>query len=449
MKSINLKNAFFTVIILALVACANKPPVQELPPSSDPQAEINRVDENLKVAREKQVDILSPKSFESAEKARDKAVEARTKNKEQKTILYNVALSQAYLDQANATAGIGEQLLAQPLAARKAAIDARANTHYSKEMKSADADLRNLTNKIENKNTDVSAKKSEELVKTYKELQLKAVKKEKTGVAQANLEQAKKEGAKKYTPNVLAATERQIASEESFITNNLGRTEEINQASTRATVASERLLRMVRTAKTSASTNPEELALQAEKNEREVLMGEKALDQTELALARAQDRLSNQAEITKSLESQAWLDRQYDAATQEFSSEEAEVYKQGNKLLLRLKGLSFANGKADLTDKNYPLLTKVKKVIAEIEPTQITIEGHTDSVGAKQLNEALSEKRAQAVQAYLTADSGIDAAKINTEGFGDAKPITTNKTADGRAQNRRVDVVLTAEPITE
>jgi outer membrane protein OmpA-like peptidoglycan-associated protein len=133
----------------------------------------------------------------------------------------------------------------------------------------------------------------------------------------------------------------------------------------------------------------------------------------------------------------------------EFSNDEAEVYKQGNKLLLRLKGLSFANGKAELTDKNFALLNKVKKVIGDVDASQVLIEGHTDSIGAKEINTALSEKRAKAVEAYLTADEGINAAKITTEGFGDTKPIATNKTAAGRSQNRRVDVVISAEPITE
>lgn len=451
MKAIqkSVKHVLCIVIIIALAACASEPKVNELPPSSDPQVELNRINENLRQAQEQQVDILSPKNFEKAEKARDKAIEARSKNKDQEKILHNIAVSQAYIDQANATAKIGEQLLEKPIQARKAALAARADSHFSKELKKADAELKDLTLKIEDKNTNVASKKHDEVVHMYQELELKSVKKDKLGVAQANLEQAKKEGAKKLTPETLAATERQIASDETTITNNLGNPEAIHQASARATVASERLLRMVRVAKTSASTNPEELAKQVERNERESAQSEKMLDQTEIELARTRDRLASEAQRTKALESEAWLDREYEAASKEFSSDEAEVYKQGNKLLLRLKGLSFANGKAELTDKNYALLAKVRKVITDVEASEIVIEGHTDSVGAKELNTALSEKRAKAVESYLKASDGIDAAKITTEAFGDTKPITTNKTASGRAQNRRVDVVISAEPTVE
>lgn len=449
MKLSRFKSLAYMILFLALAACSTEPKVNELPSSSDPQVELNRINENLRQAQDKQVDILSPTNFERAEKARDKAIEARNKNKEQAKILHHIAVSQAYIDQATATANVGEQILEKPLQARKAALAANANANYSKEMRKADSEMQDLTRKIEDKNTNISEKKRDEVAKMYQDLQLKSVKKEKLGVAQANLEQAKKEGAKKLTPETLSATEKQIANDEAVIANNLGNSELVNQASTRATVASERLLRMVRTAKTADATNPEELAKQVERNEREAAQSEKMLDQTERELARAKDRLTSQSERTKALESEVWLDREYSAAMNKFSNDEAEVYKQGNKLLLRLKGLSFANGKAELTDKNFALLNKVKKVIGDVDASQVVIEGHTDSVGAKEINTALSEKRAKAVEAYLTADEGIDAAKITTEGFGDTKPIATNKTDAGRSQNRRVDVVISAEPITE
>lgn len=450
MKIFSLKNGFYLLLVIGLISCAVEPKVNEFSPSSDPQVELNRVNENLKQAQEKQVDVLSPKNFERAEKARDKAIEARSSNKNQQKILHQIAVAQAYIDQATATANIGEQLLQAPLDARKAALAVHADQNFSKEMRNADADLKDLTKKIEDKNTNITEKKRNEVTRTYQELEVKSIKKEKLGTAKAILDQAIKEGAKKLTPETLSATERQIASEEATISNNLRNSDAINQASTRATVASERLLRMVRLAKTSAATNPEELAQQVERSEREAKQSQTTLDQTERELVRAQDRLSNQADRTKALESQAWLDREYDAAMKEFSADEAEVYKQGNKLLLRLKGLSFANGKANLTDKNFALLGKVKKVITNVEASEVTIEGHTDSIGDKKLNEDLSNRRAKAVESYLVADEGIiDASKITTEGFGDTKPIATNKTASGRAQNRRVDVVITAEPITE
>ena len=65
--------------------------------------------------------------------------------------------------------------------------------------------------------------------------------------------------------------------------------------------------------------------------------------------------------------------------------------------------------------------------------------GHTDSIGTEAYNLKLSERRAQAVKAYLVS-KGIDASRIYSEGKGEAQPIASNKTAEGRAKNRRVDI---------
>ncbi|MEY3952417.1 MAG: hypothetical protein RL320_1219 [Pseudomonadota bacterium] len=72
---------------------------------------------------------------------------------------------------------------------------------------------------------------------------------------------------------------------------------------------------------------------------------------------------------------------------------------------------------------------------------QVRVEGHTDSIGTQRYNQKLSERRADAVKAYLV-QQGLSPAVIVTESFGEDKPIATNKTREGRAQNRRVEVEL-------
>ena len=72
------------------------------------------------------------------------------------------------------------------------------------------------------------------------------------------------------------------------------------------------------------------------------------------------------------------------------------------------------------------------------------IEGHTDSDGSNELNQTLSENRAAAVKNYLI-ENGINASRLNSTGYGETKPIDTNKTAKGKANNRRVEVLLIKE----
>ena len=71
--------------------------------------------------------------------------------------------------------------------------------------------------------------------------------------------------------------------------------------------------------------------------------------------------------------------------------------------------------------------------------SSITVEGHTDSIGSAEANQDISEKRANAVKEYLVS-KGIDGSRIQTKCYGKTKPIATNKTREGRAKNRRIEI---------
>ena len=105
------------------------------------------------------------------------------------------------------------------------------------------------------------------------------------------------------------------------------------------------------------------------------------------------------------------------------------------------QGILFATGKAELKPESRPVLKEIASTMKEHADLKILIEGHTDNVGKPDANLALSEARAAAVRAALVADFGIGAERISTKGFGDTKPSAANTTAEGRAQNRRVEVV--------
>ena len=105
------------------------------------------------------------------------------------------------------------------------------------------------------------------------------------------------------------------------------------------------------------------------------------------------------------------------------------------------QGILFATGKAELQPESRPVLKEIAAALKQHTDLKILIEGHTDNVGAPAANLALSDARAAAVKAALVADFGADAARITTKGFGDTKPATPNTTGQGRAQNRRVEVV--------
>ncbi len=94
-------------------------------------------------------------------------------------------------------------------------------------------------------------------------------------------------------------------------------------------------------------------------------------------------------------------------------------------------------------DPNYrPLLTKVRDAVEVFPRSQLVIEGHTDSYGGDESNMALSKRRAEAVGEYMVTQLNIPAYRISAVGFGETQPIANNETAEGRARNRRIDVVI-------
>jgi OOP family OmpA-OmpF porin len=85
------------------------------------------------------------------------------------------------------------------------------------------------------------------------------------------------------------------------------------------------------------------------------------------------------------------------------------------------------------------ILDRLIAFLKENPNKKVALEGHTDSIGTEQYNQGLSERRANSVKDYLTK-RGVDAGKISTRGFGETRPIADNKTAEGRAKNRRVEI---------
>jgi outer membrane protein OmpA-like peptidoglycan-associated protein len=106
---------------------------------------------------------------------------------------------------------------------------------------------------------------------------------------------------------------------------------------------------------------------------------------------------------------------------------------------LILKGVHFESGKATLTPNSYSILDEVFQSLREWPDVQIEIRGYTDSVGSDAINKRLSRSRAASVRNYLT-QKGIDPARIRATGYGEQDPIAPNATAEGRAQNRRVEM---------
>lgn len=136
------------------------------------------------------------------------------------------------------------------------------------------------------------------------------------------------------------------------------------------------------------------------------------------------------------------MDKQAEQIKSDIPGAKVERVDEGIKVEFNEKIL-FAFSKSDVGDSAKKNLNALVAILNKYPNTNIEIQGHTDSRGTDDYNMGLSERRANTVKDYLTAQ-GIATTRITTKGFGESAPGYTNDTPEGQAQNRRVEFLITA-----
>lgn len=141
-----------------------------------------------------------------------------------------------------------------------------------------------------------------------------------------------------------------------------------------------------------------------------------------------------------------YMDQQEAKLRQKLQNTGVSVTRNGDNIILNMPGnVTFATDSSNISSDFYDVLSSVALVINEFEKTYVDVTGHTDSTGSDSYNMQLSVARANSVATYLKSQ-GILAQRIYTQGMGESQPIATNDTPEGRALNRRVEILLT--PLT-
>nr|WP_298716991.1 OmpA family protein [uncultured Steroidobacter sp.] len=142
-----------------------------------------------------------------------------------------------------------------------------------------------------------------------------------------------------------------------------------------------------------------------------------------------------------------YMDVQEAKLRQKLEGTGVSVTRIGDNITLNMpSSITFATNSADLNSQFYNALGGVAMVLKEYNKTVIEVAGHTDSTGSDQYNQQLSERRAASVANYLIGQ-GITQQRLLTVGAGESRPVASNDTEAGRAQNRRVE--MTIVPITK
>ncbi len=137
-----------------------------------------------------------------------------------------------------------------------------------------------------------------------------------------------------------------------------------------------------------------------------------------------------------------YQDRQEAKLRQQLQGTGVDVSRDGDNITLDMpSGITFAFNSSDVNSQFYPVLDKVAATLSEYNQTTVNVAGHTDSVGSDSYNQRLSEQRASSVASYLQS-RGVANQRLQISGYGESRPVDSNETESGRANNRRVEITL-------
>jgi OOP family OmpA-OmpF porin len=441
----------------------------------------------MKDANEVKANILSPKNFSEALKYYQEADNDFQKGKNLEDIRKKLRASVVYFTKATEATKLAEVTLANSIKARSDANQAGAPQYSSKTWTEAEAKFNEAARELEGGDVNDAKKRSGEAETIYRKAELEAVKVNYLNETWSLLKQADEKDVKKYAPTTLKKAQDLIAQAEKELNENRYDTDVARSLARQAKYEAQHALYLSNIIKDLrnnrdkmedfllstetplhkiASTmdlvgsfeagydkttdeiiqNIQTLQDHATKLEQDLAVRDQQVEMLNARIAELEEKLGGvekeKSALAKQMEAQAKIREQFAAVDKLFTREEANVLRKGNDIIVRLIGLTFPVGKATIEPQNFGLLTKVQQAINMFPECSITIEGHTDSHGSDQKNMVLSQERADAVNKYIQANMGLDASRINAVGYGENKPIANNETKEGRAKNRRIEVII-------
>lgn len=476
-------NAFIRFLLVGATlvivnACATTPPPV---PTGNPEELVSRLESDLAAARAEKVDVLAPGLFKEAQSAYTQAKQALDKGAKLTSIGTYVAEGNASLIQAREIAQVSRTILGETSQAREKALAVGADK-LGKPYMDVEQQYLSLTKAIENDNLSYAQKNAAKVQADFRALEIMAIKNNALGDARRLMAEAEDAKIQKRVPKAYNDARLALKEADAYIEMNPYATEMIGQMAARAQYMAQRMMMIDESSRQFDAMTPEASALYVERlmaqlgdvlevkpmkdqpvdDQLELLAGaagslrgknqalESEISTYQLRVVDLERRLSGlqgyaqkQETTTQKLAEEREFNERFNQVQRNFRPDEAEVYKQGNQLVIRLRGIKFPVGQATLNPANYTLLSKVQQAIQTFDGPVVTIEGHTDSTGSAQTNQELSQKRAEAVKTYLVANKTLPAYRIRATGYGPDRPLAPNTTAEGRAVNRRIDVLIT------
>ncbi len=448
---------------------------------------FTEADQLLAAAREARAPLLAPRSFERGLTAYEDAEERLERGQSLERIRADLATAAEALRLARSSALEFAAGLAGALRARDAALSSDAPRHALTKFAAADERLEKLGADLERGRRRDLQQYDQELAQAYRDAELAAIKVALLADTRGTLAKAEAMRAERYSPKTLTMARELLAQAESALESDRYDADRPRALARAADIEARHAIYLVQrvqdvredritieelileweaalrelaqqadlAAEFTAGPGPVSTAiadyLQARKQEIAALKTalsdrEQQLEQMELEIRDLEQRLGGVARERTALEQQlaerARTRQRYQQVETLFTDEEAIVIRDSDKITLRLVGLRFDVGESDISADNYPLLAKVASAIRVFPRARLVVEGHTDAFGGDQKNLLLSEERAAAVRQYLLVSMRLNPGQISAVGHGEEKPIANNETSEGRARNRRIELIM-------
>jgi len=479
------KNILCIILIIIFLsffgACTSiHPEVKPIAEVENPADKINRLENDLATAYKNQLNVLAPTWFAKAELSLGKARNGLEQGEELSEILRYSAEGELQLLKAEEIAKVARTTLADVIKSRGLARQAGA-AKLGDDYTDAEQEFLSLTKAIEKGDLGYAEKRKVGLAETFHSLEIRAIKDETLGEVRTLVDRAKNNKVDKIAPQSFDISLNKLSETDAFITQHPYEKEMMRQKADEALFMSQRMFQVADQSEKFKNMKPEETTLWMEKilyeitaklaatdmrnqtydiqvknivNSIDSLQKDRRFmsDKVKLLQAEIETKNSQIAELEgKTLEQQMVKERLaaekrfnelFTEVQNLFSPDEAEVYKKGDSLVIRLRAIQFPVGKSVIMPDNYPLISKIQQSIRTFGEPDVIIEGHTDSTGSAEVNELLSQERAESVRQYLLANKTLSNDRIVAVGYGSSKPLASNETEEGRAVNRRIDVII-------
>ena len=458
--------SLFGFILLATLilmgGCASSQPklTQEEILTRYPQ--ISSLNSAVTDSRAKGAELLAPERYNKAVDSLESAMKAAYKGQ---TDDANEAAAAGLevIDQMNRDTESNRKLLSEVIAARERAIDAGVIALQSEKLAELDTELKKTSTLAEKGELEKAKQRRPKLIEDYTQLELATLKQSTADQAKSAIANAKKQGAKKYAPKTLTRAEEEMALAVSILDADRTKTDEADIQARKAKCLAEQSASITETVKdfdrrdytmedvvlwhqSELKSINQPLGAELpfnEANEKVVLSMRNAIEQLKLAETKYQKQLQSSEQKSLAMQQQESEGKaKFEKVQAMFTDKEANVYRQRQNVLISAHGFQFPSGQSEIQTVNFPLMNKIIRAINIFPESRIEVTGHTDSTGTDNINQRVSQARAENVGKFLTEVGEIASNRITTQGYGESRPVASNKTAAGRAENRRVEIKI-------